>query len=339
MENHVKKENLAAFVMQCLGEQESKLIEAHLEICSTCKDEIDPLTRIHRGLRSAGQEGVKDLQRKADESCPDNNALHNYLTGTAGWLQNRRLKRHLAECNSCTRLLVDHEADDRSWQRKPVTPSPELLHTLERIPRAGQKPVNPDSPSKRESRPFLRLRLRPTFIGAAAAVAVAMWALFIFLPHYPLTVKSDFMAETRYLTRSTRTIPLSPGSVLYSGDAFFVNVRTNRSAFIYLIGYDSQGELAQLFPADGLIPANPLQGKETYRIPDGKAWPLDENPGAETIFLVASEGPVGNIESIISAMDRIGEENRTERNESVSKMDEFLKQHFAAVDVINFEHR
>jgi len=337
MKKHVAPEKIAAFVMQRLDGHERELIGAHLDACTKCKNETNQLSRIHEELKSAGEEIFGDLQKEVDRSCPDINVLHNFLTGTSGWFENRRLKRHLTECTSCTHLLTGYLKDNHQWLHEEIAPSSELLHSLERIPGSGDNFV--ESALERAFSSFRTLKGRPTFIGAAAAVALAMWAVLIFLPHYPLSVQNDFMAETRYLTRSTRTIPLKPGSVLYSGDAFFVNVRTNRNAFVYLIGYDSQGHCEQLFPAEGLNPLNPLQGRKQYRIPLGKAWPLDDHTGKETIFLAASEGPVGNIVSIVEEMNWIKKEDRLTRQESVEKMEGLLRKQFAAVDILNFDHK
>ena len=337
MKKHIMKEKNAAFVMQCLDEHERELIEAHLDDCPKCKNEVGLLSRIHEELRDAGEEGFGEVQGKVDRCCPEINALHNFLTGTSGWFESKRIKQHFVECTSCSYLITDYLKEDNQWIHEESTPSSELLCSLERIPEARDGYVK--SASERAFGSFRSLRVRPSFLGTAAAVALAMWAILIFLPQYPLSVKSDFMAETSYLTRSTRTIPLMPGSVLYSGDAFFLNVRTNRNAFIYLIGYDSQGKCTQIFPAEGLTPANPLLGKKSYRIPDGKAWPLDEHIGTETVFLAASEGPVGDIKSIVKEMNQIKNEGRLIRQEAVERMEELLKEHFAAIDVLSFEHK
>lgn len=337
MKKHVTQEKNAAFVMQCLDEHERELIEAHLDDCPKCKNEVGLLSRIHEELRDAGEEGFGEVQGKADRCCPEINELHNFLTGTSGWFEIKRIKQHLVECTSCSRLITDYLKEDDQWIHEESTPSLELLRSLERIPASRDNDVK--SAPEKSFGSFRRLRVRPSFIGAAAAVAVAMWAIMIFLPQYPLSVTSDFMAETSYLTRSTKTIPLMPGTILYSGDAFFLNVRTNRNAFIYLIGFDSQGKCAQIFPAEGLAPANPLLGKKSYRIPEGKAWPLDKHIGTETIFLAASEGPVGDIHSIVEQMNQINNEGRFIREESVERMEELLKEHFAAIDELSFEHK
>lgn len=76
IENHDKlyRENLAAYALGALDENESRRLEEHLETCSACQAELAEYTAVSNGLLSAlpPQEPRPGLRKQLEAHLPDN---------------------------------------------------------------------------------------------------------------------------------------------------------------------------------------------------------------------------------------------------------------------------
>jgi hypothetical protein len=89
------------------------------------------------------------------------------------------------------------------------------------------------------------------------------------------------------LTRRT----LAPGGELHSGDDFSLRIFVDRPVYVYAVQYSATGWSSRLFPAAG---DRVLQPGSILALPDaGKTYHLDNNPGRERIYVVASTHPMG----------------------------------------------
>jgi hypothetical protein len=96
----------------------------------------------------------------------------------------------------------------------------------------------------------------------------------------------------------------SPGVFLTEKDPYYLIVQSAEPCYLYLFQLQSSGELTELFPNKKYVPTvNPVPGGP-IRIPDGYGWfYLDDVPGTETIYLLASRWQQSEIESLSARLE------------------------------------
>ena len=93
-----------------------------------------------------------------------------------------------------------------------------------------------------------------------------------------------------------------------SHDNFQVHLETNRPGYIYILLYDSQGRASQIFPDPKIDQPGFVEGARKLVIPSKELWFwLDENTGTETIYVLASENPMGDIRGLLARMETTDE--------------------------------
>ena len=91
--------------------------------------------------------------------------------------------------------------------------------------------------------------------------------------------------------------PVSNQMVLKSGDKLKMMIQIRKKCFVYLIHKDSQGNFAMLFPYSLKQFDTDYQTARNYYSPKGKEWfQLDNRPGNETFYLIASDQRLLDIE-------------------------------------------
>lgn len=87
------------------------------------------------------------------------------------------------------------------------------------------------------------------------------------------------------------------------GDKFKATIETNCDCYVYVIGIDATGFVAQVFPdPDGTV-RNPVIAYEQYVMPEGAEWwGLDQNKGVEHLFVVVSETQRTDIEGSLNSL-------------------------------------
>jgi hypothetical protein len=104
----------------------------------------------------------------------------------------------------------------------------------------------------------------------------------------PLHIKAQFFYEAD----DGSIKPLHDNLVLKSGQHVGVAFRAESDCFVYIYWWDSTGQVGRLFPNPQLTEGSgEVKAGRTYWLPskDGERWYiLDDNPGSETIYFVAS---------------------------------------------------
>ena len=92
--------------------------------------------------------------------------------------------------------------------------------------------------------------------------------------------------------------------VLTRKDPYYLIVHPSDKCFLYLFQLESSGELAKLFPNSKYVPTpNPVPGGP-IRVPDGYEWfYLDDTPGTETIYLIASRWRQKALETLCAKLE------------------------------------
>ncbi len=74
------------------------------------------------------------------------------------------------------------------------------------------------------------------------------------------------------------------------GDLLKVHFRSNCACYVYIIGVDATGFVAQIFPDEEGGQTNPVLAGQDYLLPgDGDWWALDDTRGVETLYFISSE--------------------------------------------------
>ncbi len=104
--------------------------------------------------------------------------------------------------------------------------------------------------------------------------------------------------------------------VLTQKDPYYLIVHSSEKCFLYLFQLQSSGELAKLFPNSRYVPtSNPVPGGP-IRIPDGSDWfYLDDVPGTETLYLLASRWRQEGLETLVGRLE--SEENAKKKKEII----------------------
>jgi len=151
----------------------------------------------------------------------------------------------------------------------------------------------------------MRLLLR----AAAAGVVIALLGLGavagrrIFMP---LDLEARLMGHLA--SEGDRITRLTDDTILRDGDGFWISDLTlNRDAHVLVLLLDSAGRLDLLLPeVPGTEPLR-LQAGVSHRLPAGDwVWDLDEHPGRETLFVVATRESITSDEyrEILASLER-----------------------------------
>jgi len=122
----------------------------------------------------------------------------------------------------------------------------------------------------------------------------------------PLSVKVQF----QYLDDDDQVRPLTDSSVLRSGQRCGVSFRPDGDCYVYIFWWDSSGQVGRLFPNPELTEGSPaVRGGQTYWLPlrqgekpQYRWYVLDDVPGEETFYFVASRSPNEKIERLYNKL-------------------------------------
>jgi len=120
----------------------------------------------------------------------------------------------------------------------------------------------------------------------------------------PLTLSMNVIGQRREADGSYTEILVNEGSILRSRDHFQVHLETNRPAYVYVLLYDSQGKASQLFPDPKIAQPGFVKASKRIAVPASDLWFwLDERPGLETLYVLASEKPLADIRGLLGKME------------------------------------
>jgi len=137
-----------------------------------------------------------------------------------------------------------------------------------------------------------------------------------FTPVYPneLTVEVNFV----YLDDNGKDQPLTDGTVLKSGQRVGIGFNCKTDCYVYVFWRDSSGQVGRLFPFPELTDGEArVPGGQPIWLPyrQGEAprsrwFYLDENPGEETIYFVASRNNNKKLEDLYATLARMSDSER-----------------------------
>jgi uncharacterized protein DUF4384 len=120
----------------------------------------------------------------------------------------------------------------------------------------------------------------------------------------PMSLKMNIIGQRKEADGSYSEILVSEGSVLRSGDNFQIHLEPSRTAYVYILMYDSQGKAGQIFPDPKINQPGSVAAGSKLVVPARDLWFwLDENTGTETIYVLASEKPMTDIGGLLAKME------------------------------------
>jgi YD repeat-containing protein len=114
----------------------------------------------------------------------------------------------------------------------------------------------------------------------------------------PLNLEMAVIASRRHRSGRDEFLgAVRDGGPLRSNDDLKVHFRTNADAYVYFIWVDTHGKASLQFPSRSAGLDNRVEGGKLYSAPEKASdwYYLDENTGAETLYLVASYEPLADL--------------------------------------------
>jgi len=133
-----------------------------------------------------------------------------------------------------------------------------------------------------------------------------------------LELSMNIIGQREELDGSVSEVLIKEGSILHSFDNFQVHFQTNRDAYVYILIYDSSNEAHLLFPDPKISISNNIKGSVEYSVPSAGQWFwLDENTGVETIYVLASEKPLDDIQRLLKDMEGVAVKEKKVLSEKI----------------------
>jgi hypothetical protein len=126
----------------------------------------------------------------------------------------------------------------------------------------------------------------------------------------PLTLTAQILGA-KWIDGQLSDVVIREGDTLYSKDRFRINLRTSNDCYFYVLLFSSQNEASILFPNPKIAMDNYIRGNVSYSLPGERLWFfLDEQPGTESFYFVASYEPMHDIAELLAEMNRARDDRK-----------------------------
>jgi hypothetical protein len=130
----------------------------------------------------------------------------------------------------------------------------------------------------------------------------------------------NIIGQRKEADGSYTEVLVNEGSVLRSRDNFQVHLETSRPAHIYILLYDSQGQAGQIFPDPKIDHPGFAEGRKKVVVPAKDLWFwLDEHAGTETIYVLASEKPMPDIQGLLARMEKADDSGKQRVSQQIKE--------------------
>ena len=138
-------------------------------------------------------------------------------------------------------------------------------------------------------------------VAAAAVLVAGLVSVALAALLFGVRIEPSFVEEAALWKYSAlgQTSILKDEEGLRHGDKIYLQFKADRETWVYVINEDDAGHRKLLFPSRKVDLKNPLPGGLSHKLPGaGEVWPVDDQGGRESIFLVASRSPLGEVEAL-----------------------------------------
>ena len=126
----------------------------------------------------------------------------------------------------------------------------------------------------------------------------------------PVAMDVALLAQRKAADGTVTLEAIQDGAVLHdgrgdpkAGDKIKISFKANCDCYVYVIGVDATGWVAQIFPDPDSALKNPVQRDREYLLPEGNLWwGLDDYRGTETIYFLASKTRRSDIEDAVATL-------------------------------------
>ena len=161
--------------------------------------------------------------------------------------------------------------------------------------------AQPDDPYAQQNDPYAQAN-DPYATGSGSAMMRGI---------KPIELEATILTQR---AGSTNLVAIEDGEILRdggsnpaSGDLLKVHFSANCACYVYVIGVDATGYVAQIYPDAEEGHANPVAPDQSFMVPQGPLdwWAMDAFKGVEQVFFVASFTPRDDIEQVLERMANI----------------------------------
>jgi hypothetical protein len=133
---------------------------------------------------------------------------------------------------------------------------------------------------------------------------------------WPAVFPADWRSTAKFLRVATSgNVELDANSTLRTGDRVRLALDSTRSAYVYVLNEDAQGNATVLFPAADDAMRSPLSAAAMAQLPGGQgstlAWEVTADSAAEEFVVVAALRRVPELEEHLAAWRRAAAAERT----------------------------
>jgi len=246
------------------------------------------------------------FKKKSPEDCPMADSTMAYALGDLDPAKENKVRNHIQSCPHCLDLFLDTraaESDSQDFKGKKAKILPGLKKALE--PKGGSIGSKIQNILVDTFKNIFTGTLLPKHLAVAAAcclvLIISIFGIWDMTKTQHITIEMALTGRsiTGYIDGLRGKEPqyeisrVENGGTLKSGDSFRIKVNIDRDGFVYLIYYNSTGDISGF--KKGYVKAG-----EELVIPDEKNWyELDKNIGTETIFLIASSHDIKQFDNKI----------------------------------------
>jgi len=229
--------------------------------------------------------------------CPDDELLVAYRAGTLTQSEMEKIEEHLSLCENCTESLISLAEAEGSY-----SPAQDTFVSKKSIKKVKAL-IKPRDTGHLWERVFSWFSImRPVPVMATASVVFALVVFGIYNLHGPtvgmnLIAKIPSDTQMRGTGQDYKKVEIQDGGELHSGDMFKIKFELQEESYIYMLSLDSRGNISKLFPAKDAESPVKFKSHKPFTFPDDdNVWlKLDTHTGKETIYLLISSKPIGNI--------------------------------------------
>lgn len=313
------------------------------------------------------KEAVGGRKHKKPGPCPDEETLACYLENRLGEKERERIEAHLAGCLDCCDEVIALNRITRAKVGTEPIPETSVKKAMDLMGRAHFEPIEPRTTGptlpggKGLGQAVAISGLSRRLVGFGAALALACALSIFVIPHLanlsffggspsplPLELRLEItgklkpwsggdgspqlrssLSQVREPSVEFEERPIKDGDVIRSGEGFRVEVETDQDAHVYVVLHHTNGRVRLLFPAPGASASGALEGGKRHTLPSTNQWfPLDEETGMETVFVLASREPIEAMPRLLQSL----------RDADAARVRETLARRADVVNAVTFRH-
>ena len=169
-------------------------------------------------------------------------------------------------------------------------------------------PQLPAQGAVRAATPAPSAPVSPSPAAAPSATAAAIQAQEEAERLAPPRITFDVTAQTRAADGDLVAVHLEQNTRLHSGDGLRVNLRSDRDVYVALVRLDPKRRTQLIFPHPlaETAASNYIRAGAEVPLPGADLWyRLDNNPGQETLLLLASKSPLKDLDALTSSIHAV----------------------------------